>query len=176
MHRLVFSTLLACLTTAACADSPRDARATEGAATRPAATGQRDGGSRAELSADAAAALDRANAEFRAGRYEAALAAYRGAAVHAPDHAAPWYGVYMVARATRDAALADSAMSAIRARTPSASGFSDSALARMHAGGAATTPGGALPPGHPAVTPKAMPRGHAPVPPATPQAATRTGT
>lgn len=90
----------------------------------------------------AQAALDSGNALFRQKAYQPALAKYRRASELAPQHAAPLFGIYMVARATNDAALADSAMAGIRARngnlppvgegTPHA-GMSDSALKAMHA-------------------------------------------
>lgn len=174
--------LLLCLTTPACGDrAPDSARARpDSARVASARTASARGasatpGSRAALAPDAAAALDRANAAFRAGRYDAALADYRAAATRAPDHAAPHYGVYMVARQTKNAALADSAMAAIRARTPSDGSLGDSALAAVHGGtmtGAASgAQSRALPPGHPTVTPKPKPAApwHAPAPRTTAQ-------
>jgi hypothetical protein len=163
--------LLLCLTTAACSDRTPDAGRARADSARTTAVASASTsptpGSRAALAPDAAAALDRANAAFRAGRYDAALAAYRAAATRAPDHAAPYYGVYMVARATRNAALADSAMAAIRARTPSDGSLGDSAMAAVHGGGAATKR--ALPPGHPTVKPKPPAPWHTPVPRTTAQ-------
>lgn len=170
--------LLLCL--AACSDRASDqaGRVPLDPAKRQAAA-DTSGGSRAALSADAAAALDRGNAEFRAGRYDAALASYRAAAVRAPAHAAPHYGIFMVARSTKNAALADSAMAAIRARTPQASSLGDSALAAVHAGGAVpATSTRPLPPGHPTVAPKSLPPGHPPTSGTstrTPAATPRTG-
>lgn len=103
--------------------------------------------------------LDRANAAFRAARYDEALEGYRAAAAAAPDEAAPWYGVYMVAQATKDQALADSAMAAVRARARGAGMSGDTMLSRAHDGTAA--PGGGLPGGHPPVG--GAPPGHPPM-------------
>jgi hypothetical protein len=94
--------------------------------------------------------LDRANGAFRAGRYDDALQGYREAAAAAPDEAAPWYGVYMVAQATKNAALADSAMAAVRARARDADLSGDTLLTRAH-DGTAIPGGGGLPGGHPPV-------------------------
>jgi len=49
------------------------------------------------LPAAAKAALDSGNAQYRAGKYEGALASYRAAAKAAPTEAAPWFGIYMAA-------------------------------------------------------------------------------
>lgn len=76
-------------------------------------------------------ALDRGNEAFRAGRYEDALMHYRTAARAEPSSAAPQYGIHMAARKLDDAALADSARSAIARLT-------DTAAAR------ATVPAGGL--------------------------------
>ena len=55
-------------------------------------------------------ALDRGNAAFRRHDYPAALRDYRAAAEATPASAAPYFGVYMVARKVGNPALADSAM------------------------------------------------------------------
>lgn len=150
--------LLLVLATAACGRG--DAReGTDSAA--PAAAPRAD--SRAALPAAAAVALDSGNAAFRAGRFDVALTAYRDAAAKAPDHAAPYYGLYMAARATKNVALADSALAAVRARTPDADAEVDSALATSHGDPAGATP--ALPHGHPVVAPKTLPPGHPAVAP-----------
>ena len=65
----------------------------------------------------AKAALDRGNAHFRKHEYAAALVEYRAASALAPQHAAPLYGISMVARATNDTALDDSALKEIRLRS-----------------------------------------------------------
>ena len=146
---------LLCLTSAACSGRGGERADTTRGAPPPAVA--RSSGGRATLPHDAAAALDDANAAFRAGRYDAALRGYRTAAERAPTNAAPYYGIYMVARQLRDSALADSAMVALRARTPVGATLSDSAMAAAHAGAGGA---GALPPGHPSLAPRALPPGH----------------
>jgi hypothetical protein len=64
----------------------------------------------------AARALDSANVLFRAKAYDAALAQYREAATASPRQTTPLFGIYMVAKTTRNARLADSAMAEIRLR------------------------------------------------------------
>jgi hypothetical protein len=83
----------------------------------------------------ARAALDRGNSLFRKKAYDAALAEYRAAAALAPQHAAPLYGIYMIARATNNSAMADSALSGIKARNAvmAPHAFDDSTLKRVHA-------------------------------------------
>jgi hypothetical protein len=68
------------------------------------------------LGPEAKAALDSGNALYRRKAYPQALAAYRLASDRAPQHSAPLFGIYMVARATNNSLLADSAMAGIRAR------------------------------------------------------------
>lgn len=84
----------------------------------------------------ARAALDSGNLLYRQKDYAGALARYRAASVLAPQHAAPYFGIYMVARATRDSAMADNALAAIRARNgplPTAPhSVNDSVLQRIH--------------------------------------------
>jgi hypothetical protein len=84
----------------------------------------------------ARAALDSGNALYRKKAYAAALAQYRVASALAPQHAAPYFGIYMVGRATRDSAMADSALAAIRVRNgpmPTAPhSVNDSVLQRIH--------------------------------------------
>ena len=64
----------------------------------------------------AKAALDSGNVLFRKKAYTEALAQYRAAAELAPQHSAPLFGIYMVARATNNKAMADSALDGIRRR------------------------------------------------------------
>ncbi len=64
----------------------------------------------------AKAELDTGNALYRKKQYAEALVHYREASTLAPQHAAPFFGMYMVARATNNAVLADSALAAIRVR------------------------------------------------------------
>lgn len=84
----------------------------------------------------AKAALDSGNVAFRNKAYASALVHYRAASALAPQHAAPFFGIYMVARATNRAALADSALADIRARNgplaPVPHSLNDSVLGRMH--------------------------------------------
>jgi hypothetical protein len=89
-------------------------------------------------------ALDSANLAFRAKRYDDALVAYRRSAAQTPDLAAPWYGVYMVAKATQNAALADSAMAEVKKRT-SEPGLLSEGTGRAHADTVSRRP-------HPTVT------------------------
>ena len=85
------------------------------------------------LSDAAKAALDQGNTEYRAGRYEQALAAYRNAAKAAPDNSAPYFGIYMAAKKLGNASLADSASGEIASRTGANPMLSDSAMRAIHA-------------------------------------------
>jgi len=93
------------------------------------------------LGPEAKAALDSGNALYRRKAYPQALAEYRLSSDRAPQHSAPLFGIYMVARATNNDALADSAMAGIRARngplSPMGAGtphsMSDSSLKALHA-------------------------------------------
>ena len=84
----------------------------------------------------AKAALDSGNVLFRKKAYAEALSQYRAAADLAPQHSAPLFGIYMVARATNNKAMADSALDGIRRRNgPLPAGphsLPDTALRRMH--------------------------------------------
>ena len=71
----------------------------------------------AAINASARPALDSGNALFRNKNFPGALAQYRLAAERAPEHAAPLFGIYMVAQATGNARLADSALAGIQSRT-----------------------------------------------------------
>lgn len=64
------------------------------------------------------ALLDSGNAAFRAQDFDAALRHYANARARQPEHAAPWFGTYMVAQATKNSALADSALRMVRQRAP----------------------------------------------------------
>lgn len=83
-------------------------------------------------------ALDSGNAYYRRKAYAAALAQYRAASTLAPQHAAPFFGIYMVARATHNNEMADSALAEIRRRNgpmqPLTHSPSDSVLERVHEG------------------------------------------
>ena len=84
----------------------------------------------------AKAALDTGNALYRKKQYAEALVHYRKASDLAPQHAAPFFGIYMVARATGNTLMADSALAAIRVRNgplPAAPrSLHDSVFSRMH--------------------------------------------
>ena len=87
------------------------------------------------------AKADSGNAAMRNEDYARALADYRRASELAPQHTAPFFGIQMVARATNNKPLADSALAAIRARTPAGESgalvaphpMSDSALKALRA-------------------------------------------
>lgn len=90
------------------------------------------------LPPDARTAIDSGNAEYRAGHYDGALVQYRLAVKAAPANAAPYFGVYMVAKKLNKPALADSAMEQIRARATGAGKMlTDSSMAKMHTDSAA---------------------------------------
>jgi hypothetical protein len=93
-----------------------------------------------------AALLDSGNVAFRMKQYPVARAYYERAAAAVPTLAAPWYGVYMVAQATSNQPLADSALKMVAQRSDGA------ALTAQEIGKAHSTMGDttrALPPGHP---------------------------
>jgi hypothetical protein len=69
-----------------------------------------------ELPADARVSLDSGNALYRAKRYADALVQYRLTARRAPGDPTAYYGIYMVAEATKNRALADTASAALTAR------------------------------------------------------------
>lgn len=145
----------------ACDRSEASGRPSDGAVQAAAAVGQ---GSVAGIPPAAKAALDAGNEAYRAKRMDDALASYRAAAAAAPSHAAPWFGVYMVAGAMKNTALADSAMARVKALSQ------DPGALDQHAKAAATpSTATALPPGHPSTQP--LPPGHPstqPLPPAYP--------
>jgi tetratricopeptide (TPR) repeat protein len=85
------------------------------------------------LSDAAKAALDKGNLEYRAGRYDAALAAYREAEKAAPDNSAPFFGIYMAAKKLGNTSLADSASSVIASKTGANPMLGDSAMRAIHA-------------------------------------------
>ncbi len=99
------------------------------------------------LTAVAAARLDSGNVAFRARQYAQALAYYRAAARDVPEHPAPWYGVFMVASATNNQPLVDSATQAIASRQGGGD-LLNNGMADNHQGG--STPSG-LPADHPKV-------------------------
>ena len=68
-------------------------------------------------------ALDAGNAAYRAKNYSEAMAKYREATLAAPEHAAPWFGLYMVANEVKNTALADSAMKRVKALSADPTAF-----------------------------------------------------
>ena len=84
------------------------------------------------LSADARAALDQANTEFRTAKYNDALTNYRKAAKLAPTEAAPYFGIFMAAQKLGNKALADSASKAIADRNGQAQMLTDASLKQLH--------------------------------------------
>ena len=86
----------------------------------------------APLSRTASAALDSGNAAFRVKNYELALRLYREAAVAAPTHASPWFGIFMVGEATGDHVLRDSAKREVQKRTVDPPAVTDSTLRNTH--------------------------------------------
>ena len=70
----------------------------------------------AVLGPDAKLALDRGNEAFKKKDFKTALKEYREASALAPQHSAPLFGIYMVANATHNTAMADSALAGIRQR------------------------------------------------------------
>lgn len=92
------------------------------------------------LPVEARTAIDSGNAEYRAGHMDGALVQYRLAAKAAPDNAAPYFGIYMVAKKQNNAALADSAMKAIKEHATGAGKMlTDSSMEKMHTTGAVPT-------------------------------------
>jgi hypothetical protein len=126
------------------------------AASPSAAADNSTGASGPALPLAAMNALDAGNTAYRAKQFDVAIAKYREAAVAAPTHAAPWFGVFMAANELKNTALADSAMAQVKALS------SDPAALGAHAEVTASTAapaGGALPPGHPTTQPQ-LPPGH----------------
>jgi len=119
------------------------------------------------LPSGAVAALDAGNGAYRSKDYATALKKYREAAAIAPAHAAPWFGLYMVASELKNVSLADSAMVRVKllSADPAALGAHAEVAASDEKQGApasampsAAPLGTALPPGHP--TTQQLPPGH----------------
>lgn len=115
-----------------------------------------------QLPLTAIAALDAGNAAFREKQLDKAIAHYREAAVAAPDHAAPWFGLYMAASELKDTALADSAMARVKALSADTSAYNAHADALLPPAGSGTPSAhpssSPLPSGHP--TTPVLPPGH----------------
>lgn len=69
-----------------------------------------------EMPVEAQRALDAGNAAYRAKDYTLALSEFEKAAKLSPPHAAPWFGIYMVAQVRKDTKAADAALEEIRQR------------------------------------------------------------
>lgn len=130
--------------------------------TLPLGAGGAAGNSGPKLPLTVIAALDSGNNAMRADDYPRAVAQYRLAVAGAPEHAAPWFGLYMAAKELKDSALADSAMRQVRALT------NDSAVLPAHKEVADVAmpahSGGAMPGGHPKTNADGSAIG-APIPP-----------
>lgn len=130
-----FHTLLALITVGATACSSGDAGQQIPLAQASTATPSAQE-AHALIGPEARAALDSGNVLFRSKSYTAALARYRDAADLAPQHAAPIFGMYMVAKAMNNTKLADSTLAEIRKRNgplpETQHEFSDSALKALH--------------------------------------------
>lgn len=93
------------------------------------------------MSAEARAALDSGNAQYKAARYDAALKSYRKSSELAPLNAAPFFGIYMAAEKLGNKPLADSASAEIKRREgPGTADLTDSALQNLHANGTKKAP------------------------------------
>jgi len=126
--RTPFALCAAAITLVACSRQASQPKIPLGQAPPPAASHQVAD----PLPPTARGALDKGNQSFRAGQYEAALAAYREAAKAAPSEAAPYFGVLMVAQKLGNKALADSASKAIAARDGEQQMLTDSAMRALH--------------------------------------------
>ena len=128
------TTLILVATLAACSSKKPEAPppAAMGAATVPTDS---TGAPIPQIPAAERVVLDSANIYYRSKNYPMALVTYRRAAVIAPTDVAPWFGVYMVATATQNKVLGDSAIAEMRARGGTAPGqATDSALQAAHKG------------------------------------------
>lgn len=100
----------------ACGSQPEASKASASpppAHPRPQSTSPAD--TTPDLPPAARVALDSGNALFRAKRYAEALAQYRLTAQRSPGDPTAYMGVYMVADATKNRALADSAIAILHA-------------------------------------------------------------
>ena len=111
-----------------------------------------------ELPLAAKNALDEGNVAYRAKQLDVALVKYRQAAIAAPKHAAPWFGIYMAANEMKNTALADSAMAQVKSLSADPAALNAHATVTAPNGGL-ESPGGGMPAGHPA-TKLVVPNGH----------------
>ena len=107
---VALSALAVALATGACrpADQETGSLDPQGAATRT------------QLPEELVAALDSGSQAFRAGAMDEALAQYERATELAPDHAAGWFGIYMVQQRLGDAEAAAAALERAQAAAPGA--------------------------------------------------------
>jgi len=134
--RLWCGIIVAAVTTVACTvkqDAPKKALAQGSLADSARAVAA----AHALIGPAAKATLDSGNALYRKKAYVEALAQYRAASTLAPQHAAPLFGIYMVARATNNLTMADSALAGIRLRNgpmaPAPHALSNSVVQRAQA-------------------------------------------
>lgn len=92
------------------------------------------------------ALLDSGNTAFRLKQFDQALAFYAKASEAQPEHAAPWFGTYMVGQATKDQALADSALRMVRQRSPNMEAHPGGTPGDMPMPAPGTPPHGSIPP------------------------------
>ena len=128
LHRTPLALCATAIVLAACSRQASQPKIPLGQTQAPTASQQ----SADPLPSAARGALDKGNQSFRAGKYEEALAAYREAATAAPNDAAPYFGVLMVAQKLGNKALADSASRAIAARNGAQLMLTDSAMRALH--------------------------------------------
>ncbi|MBL0172054.1 MAG: hypothetical protein IPP90_15285 [Gemmatimonadaceae bacterium] len=157
------TTALALISMVACGTSDTAGRQPIGSVS-DAASAEPTDASGPKLPLAALNALNAGNTAYRAKQFDVALASYREAAVAAPAHAAPWFGMYMVASEMKNTALADSAMGHVKSLSadPSALGAHAKVTSEMTTGaGGSGHPSAAspnLPAGHPSTQP--LPSGH----------------
>ncbi|MHB1312106.1 MAG: hypothetical protein ACYC3L_08825 [Gemmatimonadaceae bacterium] len=87
------------------------------------------------MTGEAKVALDSGNAAYRRKDYATALVAFEKSQKLAPDDAAPWFGIYMVAQARKDNKAADAALAEIQKRSEvvPAPMLDSAAMKRAHA-------------------------------------------
>jgi len=87
------------------------------------------------MKGEAKVALDSGNAAYRRKDYAAALVLFEKSQKLAPDDAAPWFGIYMVAQARKDNRAADAALAEIQKRSEQvpAPMLDSAAMKRAHA-------------------------------------------
>jgi hypothetical protein len=123
-----------------------------------AATSSASGAGNPALPLAAVTALDEGNQAFRAKKLDVALVKYREAAVAAPQHAAPWFGIYMAANEMKNTALADSALAHVKSLSADPAALNAHMTVTSPSRGL-EAPSGGMPDGHPA-TKLVMPNAH----------------